>query len=46
MTTAMGRKARLKKTKKRNRKEEVEIVAVFRKVQAATKELRSLAKDE
>ena len=46
MTIVMGPKAQLKKTKKLNRKEEAEIVAMVREVQATTEKLRSLAEDK
>ena len=42
----MGHKARMKKTKKMNRKEEAEIVAMVREVQAVTEALRTLAEDK
>jgi len=42
----MGRKTRLKKMKKMNRKQKEKIIAMFREVQTEAEELRSLAKDK
>jgi len=46
MKIVMGHKARLKHIKKINRKKEAKIISMFRNVQVAAEELRSLAKYE